>query len=107
MTTFAETRLELKAKAPGATATYTFDFLSSLLPAESLSAATVTVTVYSGTDTNPSAVFVSRTLVGRSQVAITLDDGLGGVMYSVTCTATSNLSNIYTMTGILPVLESL
>lgn len=69
-----------------------FDFTSSLAEGETLTGApTVTVTVYSGTDANPSAVKSGAASISGNAVLQKFTGGLSGVVYSVVAGCTTSL----------------
>jgi hypothetical protein len=65
---------------------------------------TCTAVVKEGTDSNPSAILVGSPVVSGFKVAQRISGGIDGVTYSIQMTATTNLGNIYTVVGDLPVL---
>ena len=78
-----------------------FDFL---LPAgETISSASVTATVYSGTDATPATLVSGNTTTGDSQVTQGLVGGTAGVTYLLTCVATSSANTTYAQEGYLAV----
>jgi hypothetical protein len=77
-------------KPPSSTKKYPFNFISDLAVGETVSAATVTATVWSGTDANPSAIISGAAGIASPVVTQTLTGGLAGNIYSVVCTATTS-----------------
>jgi hypothetical protein len=69
-----------------------FDFTSRLAAGETLTGVpTVTVTVYSGTDPNPSAVKSGAASISGNTVVQKFTGGLAGVIYSVVAACSTSL----------------
>jgi hypothetical protein len=66
---------------------------------------TCTVEVKEGTDPNPSSILVGIPVVSGTKVAQRVTGGLDGVIYRIEMTATTSLSNVYTIVGDLQVLN--
>lgn len=77
-------------KAAGATKNFEFDFISDLAAGETLSGATVTATVWSGNDGNPSGLISGAASISGTVVTQKLTGGVAGNIYAVTCTATTS-----------------
>ena len=86
---------------------FTFDFSTVMASTETISSATSTVEVMSGTDPNPTAILVGSPVVSGQQVAQRISGGLDGVIYRIEVTATTSLTNIYTIVADLQVLAPL
>lgn len=84
---------------------FTFDYSPVMASPETISSATCTVTVVSGTDSNPSAILVGSPVISGLQVAQRIYNGLDGVIYRLNMTATTSLSNVYTIIADLQVLS--
>lgn len=84
---------------------FTFDFSNVLGSGESISSATVSITVKEGTDSNPSAMLLGLPLISGARVAQRIYGGLDQVTYRVAITATTSLTNVYTYVADLPVLS--
>jgi flagellar biosynthesis protein FliR len=97
-------RVELPPKLVGETATYTFDFTSRLAATETISAQSVTVAVYSGTDATPSSLLSGSASASGHIVSQKLIGGTLGVIYEITCQITSSLSQILQLTGYLAII---
>ena len=81
-------------KTSGETNQVLFDFLSQLVNGDTVSSATATATVWSGTDTNPGAVIGGTpTVSGTSQVYVKLTGGVNGNVYLITVTAATAQGN--------------
>ncbi len=91
-------------KQAGSTEPRIFDFTSLLAVGETISSATTTAAVYSGVDTNPSAVISGSATVSGARVTQTLTAGTVGVIYKLTCTANTSLSNVFILTAFLAVV---
>jgi len=84
---------------------FTFDFSPVLGSTETISSATCTVEVKEGTDPSPSSIKVGSPTISGSQVAQRISGGLDGVIYRLEMTATTSLTNIYTIVADLQVLS--
>ena len=87
-------RQVLGVKSSGETRTEVFDFTSSLAISETISSASTTAVVYSGTDASPSSVISGTASISGGQVSQKLTAGTVGVTYLLTCTATTSTSQI-------------
>jgi len=83
---------------------FTFDFSTVMASSETISSATSTVEVMSGDDPNPTAILVGSPVVSGQLVAQRISGGLDGVIYRIEVTATTSLTNVYTIVADLPVL---
>ena len=98
-------RVVLETKQSGETRTEIFDFASRLALGETLSTASTTATVYSGTDASPSAVISGAASISGTQVSQKLTAGTVGVTYLLTCTVTTSTSQtliLYAFLSIVP-----
>jgi hypothetical protein len=68
-----------------------FDFTQDLTFGESLSSAVVTTTVFSGADSNPSAVTSASPAISGSQVTQAASGGVLGVTYAIVCAVATSL----------------
>ena len=84
---------------------FTFDFSTVLGSSETISSATMVVQVKDGTDPNPSAILVGTPTISGSRVAQRIYGGLDQVTYRLEMSATTSLSNVYTLVADLPVLS--
>ena len=78
--------------------THTIDFVNRLVTGETISTATVTATVYRGTDPNPSAIVSGSASISTTKVSQLIIDGLEGVIYCLKCVITT--SNSQTLHGV-------
>lgn len=86
---------------------FTFDFSPIMGSSETISSASCTVEVKEGTDPTPNAILVGTPAISGQQVAQRISGGLDGVIYRVEMTATTSLTNVYTIVADLPVLAPL
>jgi hypothetical protein len=86
---------------------FTFDFSPIMASGETISSATCTIEVKEGTDPTPSSIKVGSPAISGQQVAQRITGGLDGVIYRVEMTATTSLTNVYTIVADLPVLAPL
>jgi hypothetical protein len=83
---------------------FTFDFSPIMASSETISSATSTVEVVSGNDSSPTSILVGSPVVSGQLVAQRISGGLDGVIYRIEVTATTSLTNVYTIVADLPVL---
>ena len=83
-----------------------FNFISMLAPGETIGAASVVSTVHSGVDPSPQAIVSGAATVVGPVVSQKIIDGLVGVIYLLTCTVTTSLSNTIVLQGYLAVLDN-
>lgn len=85
-----------------------FPFQSQLAVNETISSATVTAAVYSGTDPSPGSIISGAATIISEYVATTvqqkLTGGVEGVIYILTCIAISSLAQTLSMTAYLAVV---
>ncbi len=81
-----------------------FDFENQLASSETISTASVTATVYSGTDASPSAIVSGSASISGAQVTQKIVDGTEGVVYLLTCTVTTSAGQTLSLGGFLPVI---
>ena len=86
---------------------FTFDFSTVMSSGETISSATSNVEVVSGDDSSPNAILVGTPVASGQQVAQRISGGLDGVIYRLEMTATTSLTNVYTIVADLPVLAPL
>ncbi len=88
-------RVTFLPKLQGENQTLSFDFTSRMGVGETLSSATVTCTVYSGVDSNPSTMLVGIPSTSGNIVSQHVASGVTGVTYYLLCTAvTSGLQTL-------------
>jgi len=82
---------------------FSFDFSPVLSSGESLSIASCSVIVMSGTDLNPSAILYGSPTISGTVASQRVYQGISEVTYRLIMTVTTSLGNIYTAVGDLPV----
>lgn len=97
----------LRPKLAGETATYTFDFTSSLGASETLLTQSVTAAVYSGTDASPSSIVSGGASAAAGVVSQKLTGGLAGVLYQLLCLVTTSLGQTLELSAVLAVVPAL
>lgn len=83
---------------------FTFDFSNVLATSETISTASMVVTVQDGTDATPSAILSGSPVINGSRVAQRIYNGLDGVTYRLALSVTTSLTNVYTSVADLPVI---
>ena len=96
----------LPIKNASETITTTFDFLSQLSSGETVSSAVATSVTWSGTDTNPSAVVGTVSVLGESQVLVKLTGGVEGNIYLITVKATTSQGDSLVMQAFLTIAST-
>lgn len=91
------------AKILGTNCKVVFDFSRFLAVGETISSATTTATVYSGTDASPSSSISGSASISGGSVTQTITGGTVGVTYLLTCVGTSSLSQAMIVEGYLVV----
>ena len=97
-------RATFSGKFVSETKTLTFDFLSLLAIGESISTASVSAAVYSGTDSSPSSLISGSATITGSKVTQKITGGVVGVVYLVTCSVTTSTWQALTYSGYQVVL---
>lgn len=97
-------RVTLNCKVVNETRKETFDFTSRLAIGETISSATVTCTVYSGTDATPSSVISGVATISGTKVTQLVTAGVLGVIYLLTCAATTSAGQILELQAFLPIV---
>ena len=83
---------------------FTFDFSPIMASGETISSADCVVQVKEGSDPSPSSIMVGSPVVSGQTAAQRISGGLDGVIYRLEMTATTSLTNVYTIVADLPVL---
>lgn len=99
-------KLVLRSKPSNETRSEVFDFTSRLAIGETISTASVTATVYSGTDASPSAVVSGSASISGSQVTQMLTGGVEGNVYLLSCVAITSASQQLRLDGFLAVVPN-
>ena len=97
-------RIIFGSKLSGETAIHTFDFTSRLTSAETISTASVTASVYSGTDATPSSVVSGSATISGKTVTQPLTAGTEGGTYLLVCQITTSLSQTLELSAFLTVV---
>ena len=100
-------RIVLEAKLLGETKIYTFNFVSQLSAAETISTAVVTASVYSGTDASPSSIVSGSATISGQSVTQKITAGTLGVIYELICTITTSLGQTLILSAYLSVSPNL
>lgn len=82
---------------------FSFDFSQVLGATETLSTASCSVLVMSGTDPNPSAILVGGASITGAKANQRISGGVSEVTYRLIMTVTTSASNTYTAVGDVPV----
>ena len=82
------------------------DFLSRLLPGESVQTCASTISVLSGGDSNPTTMIPLLPAISGSSVHQQVIDGIAGNIYLVSIAVRTSLNNIYINEVKLAVLSS-
>lgn len=99
-------RAILQSKVFGETRTYQFDFTSLLASGETISTATTTAAVYSGTDATPANVISGAASFSGAVVSQNITDGVQGVTYSLTCTITTSASQTLKLNAFMTIIPT-
>ena len=99
-------RISIEAKYLGEAIKQTFDFASKLAVGETISTATVTATVHSGTDLNPGAITITAAAISGTKVIQLLLGGTVGVTYLLVCQITTSASQTLSLNGYLAVVPT-
>ncbi len=84
----------------------TFDCTNDLASAETISTATVTATVYSGTDASPQSIVSGSETISGQTVTQVVKDGLEDVTYLLECQITTDQSQTVHLMALLPVSDT-
>ncbi len=97
-------RLSFGGKYAAETRKEVFDFTSRLAVGETLSSASTTATVYSGTDASPSAIISGAASIAGAQVTQAITAGTLGVTYLLKCSATTSTSQVLLLDAFLVIV---
>jgi hypothetical protein len=100
-------RVTLPSKKLGETVVITFDYISKLLAGETLVSAVCTSVVYTGVDSNPSAVITGTPTISGTQVNQLVTGGVLGTIYTIVAKATTSLSQIIELSAYLAVVPDI
>ena len=96
-------RVTLEARQSGETRTETFEFVSRLALAETISTANVSAAVYAGTDASPSALLSGSASISGTKVTQKTTAGTVGVVYLLTCSITTSAGQALKLSAYLQV----
>ncbi len=91
-------------KLAGETSNIFFNFGTRLAVGETISSASVTCAVYSGTDASPSSVISGSATISGAQVTQKVTGGTLGVTYKLVCTANTSASQVLLLTSFLVIV---
>lgn len=100
-------RVIVPSKKAAETRTYTFDFISSLAPGETITSAAATVTPYSGTDTlNGASAMLSgaASIINGRYIKQAIVGGFPGNIYLLAAFATCSNGAVYQISALLAIL---
>jgi hypothetical protein len=80
-------------------------FIYELAVGETITSAASVATVYSGADTDPSAILDGDAVIIGSEVEQDIKNGVLGVVYEVACTATTNRGQILPLSTLIAVVQ--
>lgn len=93
-------------KSIGETRVQQFNFLSQLANGETLTSAVVTCSVWSGVDSNPSAVLSGSATVTSPTAYQKITGGTEGTIYLLTCTGTTSQGNNPVIQTYIPIVSN-
>ena len=97
-------RISFDGKLSGETVIETFEFGARLVVGETLSTASTTAVVYSGTDSSPSSVISGSASISGTHVTQAVTGGTTGNVYLLTCAVTTSLGQTLEMQGYLTII---
>lgn len=100
-------RAIFEGKPLGETENVTFNYLSRLAVGETISSASVTAAVYSGSDPSPGSIVSGTSSISASVVTQAITGGVLGVTYKLTCTALTSAGQTLLQSGFLCVVPDL
>ena len=103
---FIMSRIVLGSKPANETRKETFNFAAQLAIGETISTATVTSAVYSGTDAAPSAVISGAATISGVTVVQLLTGGIEGNVYLLTCSVSTSAGQVLKQTGFLVIIPA-
>jgi hypothetical protein len=100
-------QIVLPAKLAGTTQFFPaggWDFTSLLSVGETISAATVTATIYTGTDSSPDSIVSGAATINGPYVKQLITAGVVGCIYIVVCKVTTSLGQSLELLGLLAII---
>ena len=87
----------------------TFNFTSSLAASgtETISTASTTAIVFSGTDASPGAIISGTATISGAQVTQKIQGGIVGVIYELRCSITTSTGQTLVLAGYLAIVPDL
>ena len=79
-------------KTPTETRFITFDFISNLAISETITAASIQSTVWTGHDLNPQNILSGSPVISGTTVSQMITGGVDGTIYKLVCTATTSVT---------------
>jgi hypothetical protein len=104
------TRIVLPSKRQGETVYVPptgFNFVSQLAVGETIENATVTASVYTGVDANPSAIVSGAATINGTVVMQLITGGVLGVIYELLCKIVTSLGQTIEQSGYLAIIPDL
>jgi hypothetical protein len=102
----ATPRWSLNAKAVGATYVEFWDFISLMAIGETVSTATLQISLVSGTVDDSASILNGPAVPDGQRVLQSLKGGTAGQTYEIRCKVQSNLANSYTLASFLAVVPA-
>ena len=94
---------EFSPADPGEDQVYGFDFVNDMLPGDIISGATVSFTVQTGVDSNPSSHLVGSVIITPpTVVSQRIEDLIGGVTYILQIIATTQQGDTLSLYSRIP-----
>lgn len=84
-----------------------FDFTNVLASGETITGQSVTVTVYSGVDSNPSGILSGVATASNKTVSQKIATAVTGVIYSLLCVITTSAANTYQQSSYFAITPAL
>ena len=97
-------RVVIPAKAANAKQDVIFDFISILAEGETLAAAVVSASVFSGTDASPESLLNGSASIDGTRVTQNIQGGQTGVIYTLLCIVGTCNSQHISLAGYLSIL---
>jgi hypothetical protein len=84
---------------------FSFDFSQVLAPTETLSTASCSVILMSGTDASPSSILYGSASITGSKASQRVYNGVSECTYRLVMTVTTSNANTFTLVGDLPIYD--
>ena len=84
-----------------------FNFINRMDSSETISTATVTATVHSGTDASPDDIISGSTTTTGQKITQLIVDGTDGVTYAIKCAITTSDSQKLHIIGLLEITNTI